>query len=382
MRQCYLLGVYMRKKYVQDEKFFSHEDLMNVQKHLIYHSTQMSRSTSSYQSFMYGFGEQIFMDDKKNIKENKYLKLNHLRSIKQKRLLSSLRIQNTIPYELEAKKMNESYEANEVMLNQIVFAIQGGNKEFPGLNKEICKYSTMKTGSLTKNRSQNTYLKDFMKDLMKKGVLQKVMAIFEFDPSQFDQLDVDLTMRKFLEITGEDERSQYADNQQVRMYQHQVSEHLLQSFDAQIIKTIAKQKNQTYDPKLDEGYLFNKYYVFAGHDQYLQMMGRLFGLQISFDLIRYAATMIFELHFDKDMFINGKCQEDFEKCFYVKIIFNEFQLFSEVGFCDYLSNRCWYKDFKHYLQEKMLSSQEFYDKCDDEFKFTGDQLFFPRIQNV
>ena len=58
--------------------------------------------------------------------------------------------------------------------------------------------------------------------------------------------------------------------------------------------------------------------------------------------MRYAATFIIELHYDESQ----KCDKDVEECMHVKIFFNEIELFSELSYCDYKTEKCPFKKFK------------------------------------
>ena len=84
-------------------------------------------------------------------------------------------------------------------------------------------------------------------------------------------------------------------------------------------------------------------------------------LEQVFNLIEYASTVIFELHYDEAGELAGTCLRD--SCLHVKIQWNKITLFSELPFCDYKTGKCPYSAFKAYIEARYLQNIDSDEIC-------------------
>lgn len=108
-----------------------------------------------------------------------------------------------------------------------------------------------------------------------------------------------------------------------------------------------------------------QYHHFVQHDITLITLINLFDLEQSWELMRYAATFLIELHLDDSDL--SKCQGDIEDCLYIKVFFNSAELFSELSFCDFQTGLCPYKRFLRAMKNKMLHNIDSDAACLEPF---------------
>ncbi|CDW88786.1 UNKNOWN [Stylonychia lemnae] len=108
------------------------------------------------------------------------------------------------------------------------------------------------------------------------------------------------------------------------------------------------------------------YDIQAAHDINLILTANAFGLEINYKEMDFTSSFIIELYYDVESQVIGQCFG--EECFYLKLKFNEIDLFSELGYCDHKTNRCGYINFKNYVSKTYYQPLEHYESvCNEQY---------------
>lgn len=94
----------------------------------------------------------------------------------------------------------------------------------------------------------------------------------------------------------------------------------------------------------------------------------MFDLEQQWELMSYTSTFIVELHLDEGLCPSNLLDQPYsDDCFHVKVFFNDLELFSELSYCEYDSQKCSYKGFKRALRNKMILERNVDEICEEPF---------------
>ncbi|CDW79461.1 UNKNOWN [Stylonychia lemnae] len=304
----------------------------------------------------------------------------HRNSIKQNRHQSPLR--NTKAYDNE-----NAIEYIVVKLqSQLMLKMGAGQLEESRFNFFACEYNKVKHLDLFSTNSQDKYSIQALEYFDKIGIIDKIIQVAQVTKKDFEQLgfrylndhSLFYTSSKLIDPTFSNLfniREWQILNKVISSFQYTSTDKRMRYYyQAMTLQLIIKQLDLKMDcilqnyPQSLKSCMVNgsnpNYQIQSQHDINMLQFANALELETDYIYMNYMSTMIIELHMDVEQKNIGKCIG--EDCFYVKIFFDDLELFSELGFCDYRTDRCWFTDFKNFVKKKYHRGRHYYvNQCSD-----------------
>eukprot|EP00347_Sterkiella_histriomuscorum_P016887 403351469 len=200
MRQAYILGMHMRKTYLQvhsEDDITKRRQLLqfldeeNLEKEVKFLSTQQARTTQTYNSWLLGFrninGKQFneaFSEetDQFKMKYENVIKSRHRNAMAQNRSPNIL--SNDQQISNQEQQDNLSQQRDIITANKMIFPSQGGQNEDGKLNFFNCQYTMDKHLTISLSKPEDTYFQKAFKHYTLLGLPKKISQVLGIEESE------------------------------------------------------------------------------------------------------------------------------------------------------------------------------------------------------
>ncbi|CDW87084.1 histidine acid phosphatase family protein [Stylonychia lemnae] len=370
MRMMYLSGIYFRQRYIENPNYSGFIDDNLIDKQIGISNSDVIRTVQSSQAFYQG----LVINNSQSLQ----LKTHHRKSISQSRSSS--------PIQVEMHHDEKTQDDIEKILSEYnpMFSRTFSRAQKDKVNTFSCKILTEMHFYLQTYQSE-LYAWPRVYEHFRSTGIYKVMAErleiseevlklsgFQFVYTQavllsslkrqfdFQEIDVQpLSYSEWNTIESIITTHQYGVFSQWMIDLQNMR--LMQLF----IRQLDKKVNCILSKSLYQCREMMQYEIFIYHDLNLLAVMKLLNFEQQYKYTQYSSAVLFELHFDQNQHKRGYCRG--LDCFHIKIYINEDQIFTELPFCDYQTQKCKYTQFIQYVESRYIKDIDTDKICNEQF---------------